>query len=912
MNVNISDPGRFQPLPRSQPSPPASSGPRTDGTDLRRSAMLAAATPRRSRSVASGHPTTGGTPVVPRTRQGSRSSELKSSLDPQIKSEIEGNVVEVKPDAFVHAFLYPSSPLAERDIVRERDLRLATACFDALKEGKSTDKELMSMLEDPDCPQYWEDAFTLLDFNVEKEENLYTPFQKLFTFINAFYRVSLAEEQEPFDVDAAWRAPVDPNPRKAGNTRSSSKLLRRDFFNTHNARLKFSPRFVGETADLGPDLVLLLHHNKDSSTKPASFHWKDVKVSMEVKIDFSSEGAKITQMARYARAMLMEQFDRKFVLTVSLSATQCRLFHWDSVGCHATEIINIHETPILFIQCIARLAIMTPAELGYDEHFSNAGRVLSHHQLTTTLTVHQSKIRKYTERTPSPEETESLPSDTPAPMLLELDTKRFLFESRGMLFHRHTRVWKGKVVLDAKEWKTGQTHVVKQNWAEDTRPCEGYFYQLTDGIPTIPSLVRMEECDRTWAYHTRIANEDVIGYLKATEKKSERQPGKDASVQQAADPFIEPSLGRGANNRDRSRTPLYEGPGESIERVLLRFVFEEEYRPLSEALSSIEVLNATVQWIQGLIALDGLGIVHRDISYSNLMLPTTDQGYDSFRWSSGELGDSKMAKIIDLGLAHLTEVQGDELAPSSLCAPSIVPGTSIGLQKSGLDGVAEIRQDGSSTPDAPTPRAHHHITGTLPFIALSLIRKLQGLPNTRFIEHALHHDVESVFWVLVYFCHDRAKTVATKLMTATLRALNNPNIDQVASVKAEIISDTDILSNISGPFEELRDFLQDYADHHQTCKRKKKTIDATKVLEMAIEHRDKLIKRWRENPASVPVYEPPCLRPTTPVDSAKRKISAPEDSSDVGEGEEESSEEEAGTPRKKTKHGISVTSQMEF
>ncbi|KAG8931471.1 hypothetical protein FRC01_001251 [Tulasnella sp. 417] len=845
----------------------------------------------------------------------SRSSELKSSLDPQIKSEIQRNVVEVKSDPFIRAFLYPSSALGEPDPMMERDLRLAKACHDMLRKGTPKDKDLKTMLTDPGCPRYKKNRFSLLDSDVDEEKDLYDPFRKLFTLISTFYRKSLAQEPEPFDVDDAWHAAVDPNPLKAMKARSSASPLRRDFFKTYKARLKFSPRFARETADLEPDLILLLHDNKDPSAKLTSFYWKDVKVSIEVKKDFSSEGAIITQMARYARAMLMEQFDRNFVLTVSLSATQCRLFHWDSVGCHTTEIIDIHKNPVLFIQCIGRLAIMTPAELGFDEHFSNAGRVLSHQELstTTTLTVGASKIPKYFERKPqSLEETEPPPSEPPAPMLLELDTKNFLFESRGLLFHRRTRVWSGTVVLDAEKWTTGRTHVVKQNWAEDTRPCEGYFYRLADEIPTIPSLLRMEECDHTWDYHTRVANEDVIGYLKATarERKPELQPQMDMDPRQVADPSMSSNIGSGANARDRSRTPLNEGPEEieSLERVLLRFVFEEEYRPLSEALSSVEVLHATVQWIQGLIDLDRSGIVHRDISYSNLMLPTIDEGYDSYRWSSGELEVSKMAQIIDLGLAHWAEAEpSNKLPASSLRAPSIIPGTSTGIQKSSFGSRVDIRQGDSFTPDVSAPRAHHHITGTLPFIALSLIQKLQGVADASFVEHALHHDVESVFWVLVYLCHERAGIEATEIMKSTLKALNSADIYTVSTAKSDIINRVKALRGIVGPFWELREFLQHFADYCRMCSWKEEIIDATTVLKIAVEHRDKLVEKWKGDPASMPVYQPPArsprrLRPATPVDAAKRKSSTQQGPSDFGEREEESPEEGLGTPRKKCQY----------
>ncbi|KAG8940070.1 hypothetical protein FRC00_013269 [Tulasnella sp. 408] len=343
----------------------------------------------------------------------------------------------------------------------------------------------------------------------------------------------------------------------------------------------------------------MLHRNKNPNKKQSSVYWKDVTVPIEVKKNFHSEGELIPQVARYARAILMEQFDRKFAITVASSATQCRLFHWDSVGCHATEIIDIHKNPILFIRCIARLAMMTPAELGYDEHFSNAGRVLSDQELTTTLTVHESPIQRYLDTEAGSAERQP---NTANSKLLELDTKKFLFESRGILFHRHTRVWRGKEILDKGTWRTGPTRVVKQNWAEDTRPCEGYFYKLTEQIHTVSSLLLMEECDHTWAYHNRVTEQDVIGYLKATETKPDRQPRGKAVPRIGGDrSTFGPDPKHDLNTLEqRSRTPLNENPKPvgTLERVLLRFVFEEEHRPLSQARDSKEVMDATVQWIE--------------------------------------------------------------------------------------------------------------------------------------------------------------------------------------------------------------------------------------------------------------------------------------------------------------------------
>ncbi|KAG8913540.1 hypothetical protein FRC00_002184 [Tulasnella sp. 408] len=812
------------------------------------------------------------------TLQGARTRKLKPFLDPQVIEEVANNVVEVKAEAFVRAFLYPSSRLGEEEPLMQRDLELAAACHDMLKQKVSKDDALTAILTSPSCPQYSKAVFTLLDPNVMDEEDLYTPFRTLFTFINAFYRISFANRSLPHDIDAAWPAAFDPKAGDLEDTRTLTEPVLRNFFDTRKSTLKFSPRLKGEPAHLKPDLVLMAHRDKDPNTKQPSVHWKDVRVPIEIKRNFKREGKIVSQLALYVHAMLMEQFDRNFALTVSLSATQCRLFHWDSVGCHATEPINIHDDPILFIRCIARLAMMTPAELGYDERFSNAGRILSDEKLTTTLTVHESPVRQYLDREPSPDER---PLETATSMLLELDTENFLFESRGGIFHQYTRVWRGKEISDVKIWETGPTRVVKQSWAEDFRPSEGYLYKLTNNIPTVCSLVLMEECDHTWEYHNRVAEQDVIGYLKAAEPKPDLQP----AVRQLEGDLLTlgPNPRQFANIANRgSPTPLNTSSGqvESPERVLLRFVLEEEYRPLHKANNSSEVLKATVQWIEGLIALDAVG------PETNAPTP---------------------AKIIDLGFAHLKEVQsGDEPLSRTPETPSV-------CQEAFSSKGRTLTSGGDSTP--PILRDDHSLTGTPPFVALDLMEQHQYSPTSSFVEHGLHHDVESVFWVLIYLCHVKADPEPADPMGSILRGLTSPDIDFVISTMSSIVGrGRKFLTEIVGPFYGLRDFLKDFADYHHACSEREEPIDVFKVLAMAIEHRDKLAKREKEYASSATVQQLPpmtTLGSTATFDSPKRKLFTLKDSSRPSEREEELFEEGVSTSKKKTKHDTSVNSLMQ-
>ncbi|KAG8913538.1 hypothetical protein FRC00_002182, partial [Tulasnella sp. 408] len=218
------------------------------------------------------------------------SSKLKPLLNPQIDNEIGGNVLEVKAEAFVRAFLYPSSRPGEQDRLVGRDLDLASTCHDILKQGVLKNDALTAILADPSCPKYSRAGFTLLDPKAKSEEDLYNPFRTLFTFINVFYRVSLANQRLDLDIDAAWPAAVDPKPRDLRDARRLKKPVRRDFFDTRKLKLNISSGHVGEPGYLEPDLVLMVHHDKDPNTKQPSFHWKDVRLPFEIKRTFKSEG----------------------------------------------------------------------------------------------------------------------------------------------------------------------------------------------------------------------------------------------------------------------------------------------------------------------------------------------------------------------------------------------------------------------------------------------------------------------------------------------------------------------------------------------------------------------------------------------------------------------------------------------
>lgn len=140
--------------------------------------------------------------------------------------------------------------------------------------------------------------------------------------------------------------------------------------------------------------------------------------------------------------------------------------------------------------------------------------------------------------------------------------------------------------------------------------------------------------------------------------------------------------------------------------------------------NSAEVLKAVVQWID---ALDKVGIVHTDISSAHI-LPNLENS-----------AEGRQATIIDRVLAHLKLRFGNEQLSDQPQEALGSPTTT----REGMTKATDIRQ---------SDRPHHQVTGTLPFIAHELLSQFRGPTSEEPIQHELHHDVESVVWVMVYLC----------------------------------------------------------------------------------------------------------------------------------------------------------------
>ncbi|KAG9021930.1 hypothetical protein FRB95_001135 [Tulasnella sp. JGI-2019a] len=545
--------------------------------------------------------------------------------------------------------------------------------------------------------------------------------------------------------------------------------------------------------------------------------------------------------------MKIDQPDRNFFYTLLISKDTCRVFRWDSAGCYVTEPLWYHQNPEKFIELIGRLAALDPETLGFDLSFSNAGRVHSSHDpdsMRTTLTILPAAVRDLVERDNNGRIT--IPKPFPADTLEDQKAKVFVLSHEPVSriaidynFGRSTIVWEGWEVIKGQA-RQGRRYIIKQNYQDDTRPHEGSFYVEGNKIKGVGHLAFSQELEHTREYRQRIASSDITGCWR---KVQPTQPTPKTAEKPPTPPAPETPTGMTEDgDMDRHRRPLREKMGwvggrkrriaapsstakgtkvnseatpqwklersekaPKVERVLLRFVFEDVGENLSETRDAMQLIDVASDCLQAIRELWEAGILHRDISFGNLLM-TTRHPLRGF--------------VIDLGLAMWI----------------------------GKDGKAQGGSD-----------VHHHLTGTLPFIAASLLPEdCDPRPP-----HAVGHDIESLFWVLLWTCLTfSGMAQPTCWMVNTLDNLNGADPATVGSKKSTLLLSPHLI-HIEGKYHAATAFLQAFARLCQSPKTR--TFDAaTKIF-------DDFKHNRLDPPEGVPELEQPGS-PTTGPSQLKRTL----------------------------------------
>ncbi|KAG9027091.1 hypothetical protein FRB95_008139 [Tulasnella sp. JGI-2019a] len=796
-----------------------------------------------------------GTSVFKLTPISTAANEQKKVVDDYIIRELKDTMLEVSFDSFVDSYLYPpptpdvKSSVAEkyysvaeeyiqklkRTAVAESqsssarsvdntDIRSPTPQIPTLNPG-AVNKTVEGDGAGPTC--YKDMAFYPLQGVIKtaglkfgnkpelREAQLYKPLITLMTEICQHF------SNNGLSGDEDWPQPINPDPRPNPPQPNGSKpFLKRIFADCHNRELKFVSELPAEP-NLRPDLALLLDDELNDKTNN-HLYFKDVKVGIEVKFDSVFDTKTIAQVARYVRGMKMDQLDRNLFYTLLISKDTCRVFRWDSAVCYVTEALSYHHQPEKFVQLIGRFAALDPKSLGYDLSFSNSGRVHSSYTSTTmmtTLTIQPTPVRDLLDRgrngdptTPKPLPPQPWKDEKPQVFLLKSHPiARFNSE---YIFGRSTVVWKAWQFVPGTD-KVGSAFVIKQNHQDDSRPNEGSFYQEGNMIEGVGHMEFLQELDHTREYRQRIAPSDINGCwrkLRPTPVPPKRaETPKIAPLLEDDDedspyrnaPTPKEMLGWGSTKRSGMTTSNLDSSGvwtliksektPKLERALLRFVSKDVGIDWSRTVDATELISVAHDCLNAIQELWLKRILHRDISFGNVLL--TRKPLRGF--------------LIDLGLA----------------------------MKFSKDGVAGKDSD-----------VHHHLTGTLPFIAVDLLPRL-GLPSPG---HAVCHDIESLFWVLLWTSLTFSGIHLTPWMAEALSGLNGADVDTVHTRKILIMSEPDCI-RIGGRYEGATAFLQAYA---RSCK-----SPETRTFDVV----NKIFVHFKNRRPHLPKDEPQAESPESPA-----------------------------------------------
>ncbi|KAG8948130.1 hypothetical protein FRC04_010042 [Tulasnella sp. 424] len=224
-----------------------------------------------------------------------------------------------------------------------------------------------------------------------------------------------------------------------------------------------------------------------------------------------------------------------------------------------------------------------------------------------------------------------------------------------------------------------------------------------------------------------------------------------------------------------------------------------------------KVFEVVSHWIDALNSLDKLGNVRRDVSSEN-PLPMLDHSVEEGQ-----------ATIIDLGLIHIESSSGDEQL-------SLYP-----LEALRWPAATERREK----PD-PLRNEHpyYHITQTLPFLAWELVNQLhQPTPSRRRIEHAIHHDVESVIWMVTYVCMRFGGDTVQPWVGGSLASLCSSEVRFGLIEKTYLLLyKPDWLGNIGGRFADVGGFLRTFGLHFKMLWESHEHVSASEVQDFAEKH----------------------------------------------------------------------------
>lgn len=463
-----------------------------------------------------------------------------------------------------------------------------------------------------------------------------------------------------------------------------------------------------------------------SDTAGTKHEWRDVHVIGELKQ--SAEGFKplMLQLGRYMRDVFTTQPTRRFIHGFFLRGTTMELWVFDRSGPYSSGEFDIHREPEQFIQAIAGYAMMSDDELGLDTFIKRDGE---DRFITITEDVTGEEKRLQLERDP--------------------------------IVIQRAIVCRGTNCYRTKD----SEHVVKFSWTSDKRPPEAAHLRLARkrgvkgvarllGHHRITSIEEMRDGLTFPApYRFRNTTSSAPASFSQSQSQSQLQPlsrsfgsfrrfsiTESTSGKRKADDNEPKSSKRSRSNSQRSKLNReYEAKAPlGSTHATKRKSVDHEARSPKRSRSNSQRSNQALEDTQGTSLY-----APNDGSFENRLFCCL-----AISPAGGAISKFKSIPQLLTALRDAIKAHRSLYIEGKILHRDISENNIIITNPKKADGFTGTLIDVDLAKEVGGGRTGaRHQTGTMEFMAIQVLRQ---------VAHTYRHDLESVFYVLLWICARRA------------------------------------------------------------------------------------------------------------------------------------------------------------
>ncbi|KAI0792165.1 hypothetical protein C8Q75DRAFT_864673 [Abortiporus biennis] len=520
-----------------------------------------------------------------------------------------------------------------------------------------------------------------------------------------------------------------------GSTHGGLRLSWRDVHNKAPSTVVYNTH-----TDTRPDIIGEYAEGEDTLRDVA--WWYRIAILIELKKLHTAEDAPtLVQLLQYARQTFKEQPFRRFLFGFTFHRTDMTFWHCDRAGAIGSIMINIHDSPLIFIKCIASCVAMDPVEHGFDPTFMAYDKASKKTYDPWNIPPELLEPGASTSRTlPKAQWVVSMPGDHRKDGNEREEFVLFAALSLNraeVVKGRAGRIWLAQKRSEVENQELSgckvKTYVFKDNWHDSRRTAEGSIYKAEGDVNGVAKL---------YSYETVKVND--TDDLTSSARRGFEVPAdtKPMSLRRAIKPTPKDIENYYNVQRHSNALPV---DGKDLAQWL--DVFQQEKHPhpvyhrdhhrlllssyghqITEFVSREELAVVFEDTINGHRILVEKKFLHRDVSRGNVVISDEESPNKGLLIDQ----DYTIANFDD----HTATVGDTRTGTPAFMAVEILTGKPI---------VATVVAKSA----ADLERAvHNDMDDSQP--------GMKSAAKRNFIYHQPVHDLESFFWLLCWICVTRA------------------------------------------------------------------------------------------------------------------------------------------------------------